>query len=210
MPGKKKSEEDVPGWPPPPGTNNAVSTDSSAKTFFKHHLTQKDSVLYDKSCSRNHSANDEGNIMGYTHYYTKTGTSTEDARLFEMFMNGARTIIEYATTVDKIQLADGMGNNLGGWECTKEDVWFNGYGPDSHETFNWSLDSSGFGFTKTARKPYDAVVTACLIHLYDVYGDLVSIGSDGSWSEWSDGARLYRNATGLTAKPPFAVGLETV
>jgi hypothetical protein len=48
QPGKKNSEEDVPGWPPPPGTNNAVSSDSSAKTFFKHHLTQKDSVLYDK------------------------------------------------------------------------------------------------------------------------------------------------------------------
>jgi len=31
MPGKKNSEEDVPGWPPPPGTNNAISTDSSAK-----------------------------------------------------------------------------------------------------------------------------------------------------------------------------------
>jgi hypothetical protein len=56
MPGKKKSEEDVPGWPPPPGTNNAVSTDSSAKLFLKHHLTQKESSLYDKSCSRNYSA----------------------------------------------------------------------------------------------------------------------------------------------------------
>jgi hypothetical protein len=164
-------------------------------------------VLYDKPAAEIILLNDEGNAMGYTHYYTKTGTSPDDALRFEMFMNGARTIIEYATTVDKIQLADGMGNHVGQWECTKESVWFNGYGPDSHETFNWSIDSSGFGFTKTARKPYDAVVTACLIHLKDVYGELVSIGSDGSWSEWSDGARLYRNATGLTASSPFE--LET-
>jgi hypothetical protein len=147
--------------------------------------------------------NDEGNPMGYTHYYTKTGTSREDALRFEMFMNGARTIIEYATAIEGIQLADAMGDNLGQWECTKESVRFNGYGPDSHETFDWSIDSSGFGFTKTARKPYDAVVTACLIHLKQVYGSLVSIGSDGSWSEWQDGARLYRNATGLDAFAPF-------
>ena len=147
--------------------------------------------------------NDEGNPMGYTHYYTKTGTSRDDALRFEMFMNGARTIIEYATAIDGIQLADAMGEHLGQWECTKESVRFNGFGPESHETFDWSIDSSGFGFTKTAYKPYDAVVTACLIHLKDVYGDLVSIGSDGSWSDWRDGATLYRNATGLTASTPF-------
>jgi len=29
---------------------------------------------------------------------------------------------------------------------------------------------------------------------------LVEIGSDGSWSDWALGARLYRNATGLTAE----------
>ena len=149
--------------------------------------------------------NDERTTMGYTHYYTKTGTSVDDALRFEMFMNGAKTIIEYATAVEGIQLADGMGDHLGQWECTKETVRFNGYGPESHETFDWSIDSSGFGFTKTARNPYDAVVTACLIHLKDVYGDLVSIGSDGSWSEWQDGARLYRNATGLTASAPFSM-----
>jgi hypothetical protein len=149
--------------------------------------------------------NDEGNTMGYTHYYTKTGTSPEDSLRFEMFMNGARTIIEYATNVEKIQLADAMGDHLGQWECTKESVRFNGYGPDSHETFDWSIDSSGFGFTKTAYKPYDAVVTACLIHLKQVYGNLVSIGSDGSWADWQEGARLYRNATGLTASEPFTL-----
>ena len=148
--------------------------------------------------------NDERTTMVYTHYYTKNGTSVDDALRFEMFMNGAKTIIEYATAVDGIQLADAMGDHLGQWECTKESVRFNGYGPESHETFDWSIDSSGFGFTKTARKPYDAVVTACLIHLKDVYGDLVDIGSDGSWSEWQDGARLYRNATGLTASVPFS------
>jgi hypothetical protein len=133
--------------------------------------------------------------MGYTHYFTKTGTDREDSRRFEMFARGARTIIEYATTYDNIKIGD--------LEISDEIVTFNGVGEDSHETFYWALDASGFNFCKTAYKPYDAVVTACLIHLKDVYGDLVDIGSDGSWHEWRDGARLYRNATGLDANSPF-------
>jgi hypothetical protein len=143
--------------------------------------------------------------MGYTHYFSKVGVTKDDALRFEMFANGARTIIEYATTQDKIQIADGMGENLGKWEVSKELVSFNGLGADSHETFYWGSDADGFNFCKTARKPYDAVVTACLIHLKECYGLAVDIGSDGSWSgEWQDGARLYRNALGLTAENPMA------
>ena len=141
--------------------------------------------------------------MGYTHYFTKAGTTRDDALRFEMFARGARRIIEYATTYDNIQLADGMGEILGGYEITDTLVSFNGYGADSHETFSWDAEGTGFNYCKTARKPYDAVVTACLIHLKDVYGDAVSIGSDGYWSEWQDGARLYRNALGLTAENPM-------
>jgi hypothetical protein len=141
--------------------------------------------------------------VGYTHYFSKVNSTTDEALRFEMFARGARTIIEYATKYDNIQIADGMGDSLGAYEISDELVKFNGYGADSHETFYWGMDASGFNFCKTARKPYDAVVTACLIHLKDVFGDAVSIGSDGDWSEWRDGATLYRNATGLTAENPM-------
>jgi len=142
--------------------------------------------------------------MGYTHYFQKVGTTRDDALRFEMFANGARTIIEYATKYDNIQIADGMGDELDKWEITNEMIRFNGYGADAHETFYWNINESGFNFCKTARKPYDAVITACLIHLKECYGSAVNIGSDGYWSEWSDGARLYRNALGLTAENPMA------
>lgn len=142
--------------------------------------------------------------MGYTHYYTKKAESRDDALRFEMFSIGARRIIEYAVAHEGIEIADGMGDVLGAWEADTEVVSFNGYGPDAHETFFFKRTGSGFHFCKTARKPYDAVATACLIHMKDVYGDLIDIGSDGDWSEWSDGARLYRNATGLTAENPMA------
>jgi hypothetical protein len=141
--------------------------------------------------------------MGYTHYFTKTRESRDNELLFEMFSIGVRKIINYAVEMDGLEIADGLGEELGKWEADTQIVRFNGYGSDSHETFLFSVDADGFGFCKTARKPYDAVVTACLIHMKEIYGALVDIGSDGYWSEWSDGARLYRNATGLTAENPL-------
>lgn len=141
--------------------------------------------------------------MGYTHYFTVTGTSRDDALRFEMFSRGVQTIINYATEYDGIEIADGLGEELGKWDADNEVVRFNGYGADAHETFYFTVFQQGFGFCKTARKPYDAVVTACLIHMKDIYGDLVDIASDGEWSEWQDGARLYRNATGMTAENPM-------
>jgi hypothetical protein len=60
-----------------------------------------------------------------------------------------------------------------------------------------------FDFCKTARKPYDAVVTACLILLKQTYGDAVEVSSDGSWSEWQDGRDLYAKVFGVEARAPF-------
>jgi hypothetical protein len=143
--------------------------------------------------------------MGYTHYFSKVATSRDDALRFEMFSIGVARIIKYAAEFDGIEIADGLGEELGKWEADTEIVRFNGFGEDSHETFLFSIDGAdSFNFCKTARKPYDAVVTACLIHMKDTYGDLVRISSDGDWSEWQDGARLYNNVTGLTAENPMS------
>jgi len=144
--------------------------------------------------------------MGYTHYFRKVSPTREDSRRFEMFAFGARRIIDYARTYDNIEIADAMGERLDMFEINEDSVSFNGYGADAHETFFWNKEAVGVNFCKTAYKPYDAVVTACLIHLKDVYGDAIEIGSDGDWSEWRDGATLYRNATGLTAENPFTQG----
>lgn len=84
---------------------------------------------------------------------------------------------------------------------------FNGCQEDAHETF--SVDRSGgksysspdekgrvFNFCKTARKPYDGAVTACLIALKHYFGDAVSIGSDGYGDEWEPGRQLCQKACG--------------
>jgi hypothetical protein len=141
--------------------------------------------------------------MGYTHYFKKVSDTRDDDLRFEMFAIGAGRIIDYAMTYDNIEIADAMGEKLGAFEITKDFVSFNGYGDGAHETFSWDRQGNGFNFCKTAYKTYDVVVTACLIHLKDVYGDAVEISSDGDWSDWRDGARLYNNVTGLPAENPM-------
>ena len=65
-----------------------------------------------------------------------------------------------------------------------------------------------FDFCKTAHKPYDSVVTAILIRAKVIYGDLVSISSDGGWSEWQAGRNIYEAVFGEPAPNPF--GMATV
>lgn len=77
----------------------------------------------------------------------------------------------------------------------------------------------GFEFCKTARKPYDAVVGACLIAAKKHLGDDIIVSSDGSADEFLHGAgnyyresgvetaaELYERTFGTPAKCPFKDG----
>jgi len=76
----------------------------------------------------------------------------------------------------------------------------------SHETFRVDLDlgsdgyksSDGqyFTFCKTAFKPYDICVTACLIVLEHYFKDHVRVSSDGESAEWDDARRLCQQVLG--------------
>jgi hypothetical protein len=52
-------------------------------------------------------------------------------------------------------------------------------------------------FCKTARLPYDTVVTACLIVLKHRLGDLIDVSSKGRQDDWNDGLILARKVLGL-------------
>jgi hypothetical protein len=79
-------------------------------------------------------------------------------------------------------------------------------GERSHETFLLKPEATGFAFCKTARKPYDKVVTAILLRASQLAGsgiciksvspygigddyeaDSVNRSSDGLWEEWEQG-----------------------
>jgi hypothetical protein len=69
----------------------------------------------------------------------------------------------------------------------KNVITFNGVGDLAHETFYFELSKRsvhGFEFCKTARKPYDLAVISTLTILKYVFGDGLSIRSDGDADDW--------------------------
>lgn len=120
--------------------------------------------------------------MGYTHYWTtKSEPLPSD---WQKFFEGAIAIIETAKEAG-IDLED--NSDKAGWVIN-----INGVGANAHEVFVLdSGDELGFNFCKTAEKPYDAVVTAILIHAKTILGDAIEIKSDGNWDEWDSGKVLY-------------------
>lgn len=142
--------------------------------------------------------------MGYSHYFSIKSTATPE--MYKAFSEEAHQILTIADAMTSIDIADSMGEIMSGWQANDEAVSFNGYGENSHETFRVTPTDSGFNFCKTAEKPYDTVVVACLIALYRAYGDSVEISSDGNRSDWAAGSHLYQMAVQRTAIIPIPMG----
>lgn len=65
-----------------------------------------------------------------------------------------------------------------------------------HETFSIYRKCKGDdGFCKTARKPYDLMVTACLL-LYKYYFPTVTISTDGTEDDWSEAYKFIATIFG--------------
>jgi hypothetical protein len=102
--------------------------------------------------------------MGYTRYWD-IKNDLDDYR-FLKFKEFCNQIVElFDIPLEDIIITDNV-------------VRFNGVDDDAHETFVFSK-KSGFNFCKTQRKPYDAVVCACLLTAMDIFGSDISFSSDG-------------------------------
>lgn len=137
--------------------------------------------------------------MGYTHYWTQTRSFTKEEWI-EVSADLAE-ILSYVENDLGVPLANGMGDGGTRPEFTGSIIQFNGVGDDSHETFTVDLKRTrlypgatlGGSFCKTARKPYDIAVTACLCYLSSVAGAF-SVSSDGSGSDFVLGLDAARKA----------------
>jgi hypothetical protein len=138
--------------------------------------------------------------MGYTHYWTqkKDFTQVQWARL----SCDVRDILIEARK-HGIQTGDYAGGGLPQFEADR--IAFNGLGEEAHETFYIDRKrerpdeyrrkcgiKTGWGFCKTARKPYDIVVTAVLIYLHTVWK--FDVSSDGDYPDWVAGHTLVTKA----------------
>lgn len=107
--------------------------------------------------------------MGYTNYFKPTRKVTEQE--FKQFVSACKKL--YKNLPMKTNMAGGYheddlleiagGNGMGKPEFKSTHVCFNGKGELSHETFFIERESEKWDFCKTARKPYDLLVVACLI-----------------------------------------------
>jgi hypothetical protein len=142
---------------------------------------------------------------GYTHYFT--WKQTPDAASVRACVADMNRLIEARKS---ILVSPALPESTpGSLKLSATNVDFNGIGENGHEPFVFPYvfpDHDSFNFCKTAWKPYDEVVTACLIVARDHFPDSVlEISSDGSWSDWSRGASLYSSVFGRPARNPMAI-----
>lgn len=133
---------------------------------------------------------------GYTHYFT--WNSPPDEAALKACIADMRRIVVAAK--DIVAGPDGTGSP----DVEATEIEFNGRGADAHEPFIFP-GNAGFNFCKTQFKPYDAVVTACLIAAHNHFpSSTLAIASDGHWNEgdWLEGARLYKKALGRMPADP--------
>ena len=122
--------------------------------------------------------------MGYTNYW-----NLEKTEFTEEFLEDVKKIIDLANG-SGIDLANGSGFEGTKPIIEKEVISLNGMEPEDYETF-YLGGEKGFGFCKTARRPYDAVVKAILI-LAEKHGVVSGFSFDGDKTEIE-----YKNAERL-------------
>ena len=137
-------------------------------------------------------------IIGYTHYFYREPKL--DKTTWNLFAGDVEKILKNADCL--IASCDGKQQFKVNMLCLD----FNGVGEDAHENLyirrvaqknewaNEDGDGKIFECCKTAQKPYDKYVTACLIAFKYRFGDSVKISSDGSALDWEAGRKIFCNA----------------
>jgi hypothetical protein len=146
---------------------------------------------------------------GYSHYYTWNKPPDEAA--LRACISEMRLVIEAQKGI--LGGPEGEGQPI----LEAAHLIFNGIGDLAHEPFDFPGTikrdppfenvPDGFNGCKTLGKPYDAVVTACLLVARDHFTpDVLGIGSDGSFREgdWNDGIALYHSVLHREPKDPIA------
>lgn len=152
--------------------------------------------------------------MGYTHYWNQRRHFTKPE--WATITTDIAAILKYAQHDGGIALANGAGDPKTSPNINSAFIMFNGLGDDSHETFyierrirkpDYVGRERGFDFCKTARKPYDPVVVACLCYLSTITRaddpitgnpiigtEAYEISSDGRGADFLSGLDLARKA----------------
>ncbi len=135
--------------------------------------------------------------MGYTHYWT-SHTNLKQHPKFKQVIKDMAKIIEHCPHLLAGPL--GEGNPI----IEVDYIGFNGKDEkdEAYETFAFD-ESPDFHFCKTAHRPYDIVVTACLSIAKDLLKQTIKISSNGKEKEWEDGVHLASKVLGRIIRNPL-------
>ena len=137
---------------------------------------------------------------GYTHYWTWKETPNKDS--LKQCIEEMKQLVESRHTL--LADPDGEGKPI----LKSDQIEFNGVGEEAHEPFIFPGEE-GFNFCKTAWKPYDAVVVACLFVARDHFSPgQLKIASDGKGEldAFQAGRQLYVETFSRQPKDLFGNG----
>jgi len=154
--------------------------------------------------------------MGYTHYWTIKATKGEIKALEIKYQRAIKTCNKVIQAYQKVfrVLDSKHPNRLSGYSAFTSGyggIKFNGTQDLAHEDFIFRhhfKENLGFNFCKTNNKPYDSVVTACLIIMQHYLGNAIEVSSDGSLVDFGQGMLLVKAYTKLSPKYPAGVKSE--
>jgi len=142
--------------------------------------------------------------MGYTHYF---GINIPKGKAKEVEALYQRAILDCQRTVRAYYKEYG---GLSGYTAHAPAKLYggllvNGKQEDAYEPFimREHAKENASGFCKTARKPYDTAVVACLAILKHRLGNYFNVSSDGRADDWSDGVAYARKVTKLAINNPI-------
>ena len=128
--------------------------------------------------------------MGYTHYWgfkpAKRGETAKVNKLYRLAIRDCNKVIKAyqskAIGYERLSGYSAYTDNYGGLKV-------NGKGDFMHEDFTMRehYRDNKADFCKTARKPYDLIVVACLTILKSRLKDYIDVSSDGQAINWQAG-----------------------
>lgn len=149
--------------------------------------------------------------MGYTHYMRFKPVTQ---KVWNKILKDCQTLYKNMPAhsesaggyyKDKpLALSDWDGTTDGEPEFNKDEICFNGVGGMGHESFRLGRAEPRNDFCKTARKPYDLMVCACLIVRYFHSPDTIEIGSDGDEEDWAPALKFVHD----TLTPAHAMAFK--
>ncbi|KAJ5106871.1 hypothetical protein N7456_003546 [Penicillium angulare] len=146
--------------------------------------------------------------MGYTHYYQVLNWDSDEWKAaWPQLIKDVPMIIDRANGIEISGPTEDEEIVTPVQIDAEKGIYINGVGDDSHEPF--IIKKDGWSFCKTARKPYDDIVTTILLRAYMLPPKGFDVSSDGYWDEWSEAQDIYKKLwPGEAPRCPWADKLE--